>query len=713
MAKSVRQSLQETIKGQTQTTVEKWKGVITAYERDFSKWDKRGDKILKKYRDDPQMQTVRSAKFNILWSNVQTLMPAVFSRVPQADVSRRFRDNDPVGRVASLILERSVSYEIEHYPDFRETLKSCVFDRFLPGRGTAWVRYEPHFRAQKIDQPVDGLEVTDDADEPGEELDYECAPTDYVHWKDFGHTIARTWEEKTAVWRRVYLDKEAVTARFGKEVAAKLSFNDSPEELRKSDSGAVIQTPSTTEIYEIWDEETKTAIWISKACAEPLDERDDPLGLENFFPCPKPLYATLTNESLVPVPDFSLYQDQAQELDTLAHRIDGLIQALQVKGVYDATEPALARIFTEGSNGTMIPIKNWMAFSEKNGLAGAMDIVDLKPIYEALRVCFDAVQGVLKQIYDLTGLSDIVRGQSEANETATAQRIKGQYASLRLKSMQMDVARFATELLQLKAQVICSKFDPKTIATISAIEQLNPADMQYVEQALALLVGQERLIDPEADPGPNPMRNFRIEVNADTMVEIDEQQEKENRNEFLTAVGQFMEKSLPMAQATPIMAPLVGSLLKFAVSGFKVGKTIEGQFDQVIDQLTQAAAQPQQPKPDPEMERVKAEQQNQQARIQAEQQSNQQKMQAQQQEHAMELQFEQQRAQIESNQRMQEMKLAQMMEAQQAQVQAAFQRWEALLKAQTQIEVAEISADATASAAQATAAKQATQGAAA
>jgi hypothetical protein len=55
-----------------------------------------------------------------------------------------------------------------------------------------------------------------------------------------------------------------------------------------------------------------------------IDARDDPLGLEGFFPCPKPLYATTTSDTLVPVPDFVLYQDQAMELDILSDRIDGL-----------------------------------------------------------------------------------------------------------------------------------------------------------------------------------------------------------------------------------------------------------------------------------------------------------------------------------------------------------------------------------------------------
>ncbi len=87
----------------------------------------------------------------------------------------------------------------------------------------------------------------------------------------------------------------------------------------------------------------------------------------------------MNTDSLEPVPDFVLYQDQAKQLDTLADRIDGFINALKVRGVYDAYEPSLARLFSEGENNTLIPVKNWAAFAEKQGMKGAIDLVDITP----------------------------------------------------------------------------------------------------------------------------------------------------------------------------------------------------------------------------------------------------------------------------------------------------------------------------------------------
>ena len=85
----------------------KWYNCIAQYDRIYKKWEGRAEKIVKRYRDDQRYQTTPNAKFNILWSNVQVITPAIFARLPRPDVSRRFRDNDPIGRVASMMCRLS------------------------------------------------------------------------------------------------------------------------------------------------------------------------------------------------------------------------------------------------------------------------------------------------------------------------------------------------------------------------------------------------------------------------------------------------------------------------------------------------------------------------------------------------------------------------------------------------------------------------------
>jgi septum formation inhibitor MinC len=611
-----------------------------------------------------------------------------------------------------MIIERSLEFEVQHYEDFRNTMRSCVLDRFLGGRGTSWARYEPHVRAMQ-GQPVDGAQVTTDEDEPNEELDYECAPVDYVHWKDFGHTLARTWPEVRGVWRKVYMTKGALEERFGDDWAGKIPMDAQPEDYERRETSGDGEDTDRACIYEIWDKETGKAYWLSKSIKQMVDEKDDPLGLEDFFPCPRPLYASLTNDSLIPVPDFALYQDQARQLDTLADRLEGLIQALQVKGVYDAAVPEVGRIFTEGVNGTLIPVKNWQAFAEKNGLEGAIDVVDLENIYEALRACYDAIQQCLKIIYDVTGLADIIRGQSEASETATAQQIKGQYASLRLNNMKQDVALFATQLFQLKAQIYTSKFAPETVIQMAGITQLTPEDQELVPKAIELLFGP-RAQDPNAEECPNPLRVFRIEVNADTMVQIDEDTEKQRRMEFLAAVGGFFDSATKIVQQAgpmgPALVPLTMTLLKFGVTGFKVGRQVEGIIDSTADKLAEMAKNPPPPQPNPDMVKVQGEQQMEQMRFQHEQQSE-----------AAQRQFDQQKLQADMQAKAQEAAMNADVEKHKANVQAQVDQFKvqnemdlkrelAMLDARTKIEIAEITAQATLQGEQAKAAAQAAAG---
>src|SRR5712671_5289392 len=91
-----------------------WKSQIEQCDKENNKWHKRGEKIARHYRDDRDDNTVGVARrLNLFWSNVETLKPAIYSRVPVPICERRFLDKDPVGRVASQILERNLRYEVQ------------------------------------------------------------------------------------------------------------------------------------------------------------------------------------------------------------------------------------------------------------------------------------------------------------------------------------------------------------------------------------------------------------------------------------------------------------------------------------------------------------------------------------------------------------------------------------------------------------------------
>jgi hypothetical protein len=597
-----------------------WRDELHRYKEDYKKWCESGRKIIKRYRDERKDATNIDVRFNILWSNIKTLKPAVYSRAPNVEVSRRFKDQNDVGRVASMILERTIDYELRQYTDFHSALNNCVEDRLLPGRGVSWVRYEPRIETQEEPQ------ITDDVDydseqagggeaygmagevEPFEVVSDERSPIDYVFWEDFAHLPARTWEEVTWVARRVYMSKEEGKDRFG-DIFENVPLTYSREKDPQNDDNNqnVVPDDKKAVVWEIWCKTTKKVYWIANAFDEFLDERDDPLQLECFFPCPKPLFSTVTTDSLIPVPDFRLYQDQADEIDEISGRIAHLTKALKVMGVYAADEPSLARLMKEGQDAVLIPIENWPAFMEKGGLGQAIQLVPLADIIATLQQLYQAREACKQVIYETTGLSDILRGASVANETATAQGIKAQFASIRLNDMKDDVARFARDILRMKAEIICSKYQPDIILQVSGIA--NTPDGQNPELVAAAI----QLLKNE------PIRNYNIDIETDSMVEIDQQKEKADRIEFLSASSSFLEKAVQAAQVAPEILPLVTQMMLFGIRGFKVGRELEGTFETFQQAATEKVAQQQaNPQPNPAQLEAQAKMQLEQAKAQAE-----------------------------------------------------------------------------------------------
>ena len=638
-----------------------WHDELSRYKEVFKKWTERGEKVVKRYRDERKDVEATDARFNIFWSNVQTLKPAIYAKPPNPEISRRFEDQNDVARVASTILERVLAYEITQYPDFHATISNVVDDRLLPGRGVAWVRYEPIIESVEAEPQVTNYQeigedeyadtgesldenaLAGEAPEQFERISTETTPVDYVYWQDFAHLPARTWEEVTWVARRVYMSLEEGEERFG-EVFSQVPLTHSPD--RQDGEKETTKALKKAEVWEIWSKSEKCVYWIADNYDIVLDHRKDPLELTNFFPCPKPYFATTTSGSLVPIADFLLYQDQADEIDDLTGRIKHLTKAMKVMGIYAADEPAIERLMKEGNDGVLIPVKNWAAFVEKGGLQGAVQFMPLRDVAAALQQLYQARESCKQIIYETTGLSDIMRGASVASETATAQQIKSQFASLRLNNMKDDMSRFARDILRMKSEIICSKYQADTLVQISGI--MYTPDAQFVQPAIEMLKNES-------------MRNFNIDIETDTLVQIDQQTEKSNRVEFLTSVSGFLEKVLPVGQQHPELVPLLGEMLLFGIRGFKIGRTIEGSFEQFVAQATQnekakAAQPPQPPPPNPEMIRAQTEAQNAQAKLQADQQTAQAdmqmehvKLQAEQQLAAQKLQFEQWKAQLDAD----------------------------------------------------------------
>lgn len=646
MAKKTAVSPEDQSKGE----VARWVAEIKLYEKEAGPWIERSKKIVKRYKDERGARDSKS-RYNILWSNVQTLLPAIYSKNPQPNVERRFNDDDDLSRVASEVLERSVSYFVKE-EDFYSAMEQTVLDRLLPGRGVTWVRYVPKFRTVQM---TDNAQSERDDQPEEQELYSEEVIVDYINWQDFGHTYARTWEEVRAVWKKVYLTRDELVKRFGEEIGKSIPLDYSPE---KTDDTKVNDTLKKACIYEIWDKPSERAIWLHKDVQRVLEEQSDPLKIKGFFPCPKPLFATLANDSVIPVPDYTEYQDQAAEMDDLTGRIKSITKALKVVGVYDASAEGVQRILAEGLENTLIPVEQYAVLAEKGGLKGVVDLLPMKEIIETLVALYESRDKVLQVIYEITGISDIVRGATNPNETLGAQELKGQYANLRLGRMQKAAERFTRDLVRIMAEIIAEHFSLETIKNISGIKlpmaQEKQAIMAAAQAGQKLTEKQQEALD-----GPtweevyqllqnDTMRCFRIDVETDSTIKVDQDAERDARMNFLTAASGFIQQSATVMD--PDLQPLLMKMLMFGVRAFKIGKDLESTFELTLKKIQQKADAPPQQQPSPEQIKAQAEIQKIQLQAQADQKNMQMSAQIEQQKHGMELQKMQQEGQLKNMQ---------------------------------------------------------------
>lgn len=632
---------------------------IERYEKATTEWKEEGEQIVNVYLDGNRESGSTTRRFALLWSNVETLKPATYAKVPVVICSRRFKDKDQTGRIAAEILERCANTTFDLY-NVDETLRMVRDDRLLPGRGQAWVRYEARFNTieAKGEEGKEGYE-------PGyDKLAGEKACVDYVHWQDFGHNVAKTWSDVWLTWRRVYKDKEEIEERFGEEKAEKLSYTAKPPD-EKSESS----TPKAV-VYELWDKRDGKVCWLSKEFREFLEEPSKPpLNFRDFFPCPEPCFATKTSKSLIPTPDYRYYKDQAKEINDLTAKIDNLTKWLILKG-FIASGPSSegkdsmdALLKASSNEVVLVEVESWAGFAEKGGAGKMIEWLPLDQILTALKGMIEAREQLIQDVYQITGISDVLRGQTDPNETLGAQELKAQSGSRRVRNSKDEVARFAKDIAGLTVEVIAEMFQPQTLAAMSGMKYVSPEEKQQMmmaaqqQQPMQGQPGAQQAPQPQQQPqmeSPSGMmfddsvvallrddreRGFRIDIETDSTVQLDEDAEKQRRVEFMEAVGGFLEKSIPMLQMAPELTPMAKEMLLFTARGFRAGRNLEDVIDKSLEAVVQRSSQPQ---PDPKQQQMQQEMMQSKAEHEQKMQFDAQRMQFDQVKHQQELQQNQQ-----------------------------------------------------------------------
>lgn len=579
-----------------QTIAQKWLAEIARIRSKEKKWREQARKVIERYRDDRDWDSKQS-KMNILWSNTETIKPAIFSRMPVPDVRRRWSTRDPAARTAALIIERSLVY-LNSVANFRDVLNRSNEDYVLPGRAMAQVCYYPTLatKRKKVDPLPPSDPPEDDkypegtlVDEQGgyQEEEYkawESVVPEYVNWELFGFSECASWDKCPAAWTGEYLTRDDI-AKLAPQFDDYdgLSFSTEVDEDKKD------QPPQTVLVWKVWHKAARKLLLIAENYSKaPLAQIDDPLQLENFYPFPEPMYSLRNNGKWTPKPEFLLYQDQAIELDIITERMRQLTSALKVRGVYDKAMDTVAKISElphKGDN-EFIPVDNFSQLAEKGGLEGLIAMMPLEQI-AAVLVSLREREGELKQeIYEIYGIADIMRGVSEASETLGAQQLKAQYGALRISTRQDRFQEFIRELYRIEAEIVCEHFDPETLKLMTGLQVIT--DMQFEQlkaqkQLPAGAVSESEFAQAIQIIRSDKLRGFKVDIETDSTVPVDKQAEQENRVAFIGALGTYLQGVLPAIEQGAIPASVAREAMLFVIRGFKVGTELEEVLEQLGD----------------------------------------------------------------------------------------------------------------------------------
>lgn len=618
----------------------KWARELERAHKRENAWRQEGEKIVRMYRAEEK----KANAFNILWSNTETLRPALYSDVPRPDVRRRFKDADPVGKIVSEVTSRALQVALDG-DRFDGAMRRSVLDALLPGRGISRIRYVPSLSQVGVTEETheEGAEEpTHEAHEGDtEELEYEQAIVEHVDWQDFRRGYGRVWDEVQWVAFRCRLTKEDVAERFGKEIAGALQYDqdeDDAQKDRSSDKPEESDDQKTAEFWEIWNKEEQRVCFFQQGYREGLiypignESGEPPIEFEGFFPCPEPLQLVEDSSSLLPIPLWRLYRAQADELEKISTRINKIIEQCKARGIYDSRLGEIGLVL-KAPEGDLIPVQGAAQMAAVGGLEKSVSWFPVEQYVKILEQLYAAREQTKAAIYEITGLSDIVRGASQASETATAQQIKSQYVSLRLKRMRGLVAIYARQIVRMLSEVISEKFSPETLAKMTGVQlptmaQKQQAQMMAQMQAMqAQQMGQQM---PQQPPNPilqqpaweeiveimrNDMaRTFRVDVETDSMVASTIESDMQALGQVVQALGGFWQIAMPMMQAGALQADAVRSITQAICRRAKLGTEVEDAIDKMqppqppqADPLMQEKMQLEREKMQMEGEKIKAE----------------------------------------------------------------------------------------------------------
>lgn len=557
---------------------QKWVNRITKAEKEWSKYHDLIKEIRKYYlnKNDKNKQ-------NIFWSSIETLKPFIYFKAPTPYIQRKDKKQNPILDVACSMLEKALNWDLESQ-DFDGVIKYARNDYLLSGLGLTYEKLNPKFKTVAVPTELGIVEQ--------EVLDEVKVETHYIDPMKLICDVqnVKVWEDVDWVAQVIDMTKQEVVDQFGKDIKD-LLFDPAANEETEADC--------PTKVYRIWDKKDKKVIYLSKEVTDKfLRVDDDVLNVEGFFPFPKPVFSTLANNGVIPTPDYTEIKAQLDELDGVVSRMKLTMQALKVTGAYDGSFPVLANILNKDV--TLVEVSDFAKIREKGGLAGFVDFMPIEQYINTLEALAQRRQDLIGAIYEITGVSDIMRGNSDPNETATAVTKKTNFGTLRNQDRQNDFQRFLTDILKIKAEIICEQ--------MPAEQLIQFADNPEIGMMAVELLKTEKL------------RNLTLGVETDTTFTQSEEMEK--TTEAVKMIHEFVTQSFQSISMQPALLGLYKQMVESLVVTLPSARQFAAAIDETFKKIEQNLAQPEPEQPDPDLMKAQAEVQKNQNELLVKQEAN-------------------------------------------------------------------------------------------
>lgn len=582
----------------TDDAVKHWLGEIDHAKKRDGDYLKDG-KTIRAIYDGEEIKA-----FNILYSNTETLVPALYSQTPRPVVKRRFAAKEgaePLMRAVEMASERMLAYLIDtnmpDYESFDESMKNAVIDAALPGRGLTQVKFDADLSDDEVKRPI--------------------VCTDTHQWNRAYFGQASKWSRVPWIALEWYLDEEEAESIFGEDIANLLEYTD----VEKDDEDNEYKTADAEDsrkaacCFQIFDKNEKQIVWVSEQVDQVLKTDEDPLKVGGFFPFPRPLTLHSQSNSMKVTPLYKLYEEQAKELNRIQIRLNKVIEAIKVRGAYDgAIGSELSKIMDEEDNA--------LVASENTALLAEGDFskrIWFLPIAELIAVAQNlqqARESCKQVIYEITGISDIMRGTSKASETLGAQKIKQGWGTLRLKGMQAEVQRYVRDTLRIMLDVAVSSLPMDTWRTVTGlpIPTKEEKEMAIAEVASANVgapsEGQEKgppaaTIAMSESPTwedvlealqDDYIRSYKIDIETNSTLEVEATDDKQQVMEFMNAFAQFTNGTAPMVERGFLTFGSFKTMTLAIAQKYRFGREVEEELKAMTE-----------PKTDPRMAKMQQE----------------------------------------------------------------------------------------------------------